>query len=1137
VTRSRIIAGRAVIILEAQDQIDKTLKSVRGKLLRFSNSVGQLGQNMFRGGFFGALASGSAISAFVRFDDKMRELQVVLEKFDPAARRSDKALMALENRIKMLGRVTSFTTVQVADAAVELGRAGLKESAIEGSLQAILDLARGTGVETSLAAKIFVRAISAYTKGGADFQEAIAESTKIVSQFIKTTNNSVIGLEDLEAALRYTQGSAATLGVSLAETLAILGELANQGLVGSIGGTSLNTALLNLIKKRDQLTAQGIEIQLTEQGGVNIISTLQVLFAQLQKFSLTQRAGIIGDLFNIRGGRAVQAARELDNIIRNLENVKAASDEARRAADLREGGLGGALRRLYATVEQLGIGLTDLTQNILQPFTETLRGLTNALNQLSQQNPALAGAIFLSPAILLGSGLALIGLSKGLFIAATAAGVLRGALTGVMQLLARGFGAQMLTAAAIGKNLKGITSAKLSTPSFLLSGGSQRTRSAKDSSGMQRAIANREQALAAQRAAAAEDLLSTAEKNRKSSADKLKSSVDNNKRSYMGFTAALDQNNRSLKQNLINNKNNSQAARRVGAYQESIARLRNEIYNIEQDLNKTTVGRGAGGGLRNIPPANAAALNHEREKRLFQIRKLEEEITKEGILPRQKFEERQRQLLRERHTINQNILQTQREAVALGKGREVIETRYQKQLAKGQDLLVASSKSRQAAEGALGSTFKARKGFSLGAMLRPVGSAASGAIKGLPTVTKGLFSFGKGLLTVANTARRFVFSFSGVFTLLELSLLFGDRLPGLATILNRFGMAFTNAFKAIANIAVFAKGPIELLRLAIAAFTEGRQEIGIDALKDGFMGLVSIIGNQLTAAWGRFKQALGSVLDLLSQTFTTIWSVVSGVVDAIGAMVSTTVAQASTVGGSLMSMFGGGEGFTFDGLVNGLRDLIADLGVKLLHLLDGLAMFVEQMGLQAGLFVLDFEAMLRRVLPFVGGDQEGLAARRQQLQDASVQRQVAIRTASNENIKAIRDAQKRSASKDGGELASRSARSSVKTFRESLEKARKGFQKLANLNRQDAIRAAQEQDRLRQSNGIPQFQGQAPAIKQAIQQVLPYAAALVTSAQSSQGNILRFGQGVEQEQLNEQRTTNDLLRQQLKLDGGLAFGQ
>jgi TP901 family phage tail tape measure protein len=1136
VTRSRIIAGRAVIILEAQDQIDKTLKSVRGKLLRFSNSVGQLGQNMFRGGFFGALASGSAISAFVRFDDKMRELQVVLEKFDPAARKSDKALMALENRIKMLGRVTSFTTVQVADAAVELGRAGLKESAIEGSLQAILDLARGTGVETSLAAKIFVRAISAYTKGGADFQEAIAESTKIVSQFIKTTNNSVIGLEDLEAALRYTQGSAATLGVSLAETLAILGELANQGLVGSIGGTSLNTALLNLIKKRDQLTAQGIEIQLTEQGGVNIISTLQVLFAQLQKFTLTQRAGIIGDLFNIRGGRAVQAARELDNIIRNLENVKAASDEARRAADLREGGLGGALRRLYATVEQLGIGLTDLTQNILQPFTETLRGLTNALNQLSQQNPALAGAIFLSPAILLGSGLALIGLSKGLFIAATAAGVLRGALTGVMQLLARGFGAQMLTASAIGKNLKGIKSAKLSTPSFLLSGGSQRTRSAKDSSGMQRAIANREQALAAQRAAAAEDLLSTAEKNRKSSADKLKSSVDNNKRSYMGFTAALDQNNRSLKQNLINNKNNSQAARRVGAYQESITRLRSEIYNIEQDLNKTTVGRGAGGGLRNIPPANAAALNHEREKRLFQIRKLEEEITKEGILPRQKFEERQRQLLRERHTINQNILQTQKEAVALGKGREVIETRYQKQLAKGQDLLVASSKSRQAAEGALGSTFKPRKGFSLAAMLRPVGSAASGAIKGLPTVTKGLFSFGKGLLTVANTARRFVFSFSGVLTLLELSLLFGDRIPGLATVLNRFGMAFTNAFRAIANIAVFAKGPIDLLRLAIAAFTEGRQEIGIQALKDGFMGLVSIIGNQLTAAWGRFKQALGSVLDLLSQTFTTIWSVVSGVVDAIGAMVSTTVAQASTVGGSLMSMFGG-EGFTFDGLVNGLRDLIADLGVKLLHLLDGLARFVEEMGLKAGLFVLDFEAMLRRVLPFVGGDEEGLAARRQKLEDDSLQRQIAIRNASNENIKAIRDAQERSASRDGGELANRSASNSAKIFRESLEKARMGFQKLANLNRQDAIRAAQEQDRLRQSNGIPQFQGQAPAIKQAIQQVLPYAAALVTSAQSSQGNILRFGQGVEQEQLNEQRTTNDLLRQQLKLDGGLAFGQ
>lgn len=967
-TRSRIIAGRAVIILEAQDQLNKTLNQTKNKLNRFANEVGKIGEGLFRTGFFGSLATGAGVAAFVRFDDVIRELQVVLEKLSPSARKTDAGFVNLEQTILRLGRNTSFTSVQVAEAAVELGKAGLSATQVADSLQAVLDLARGTGIDTGRAVQIFVRAIAAYTSGGANFQVAINESDKIVSQFIKTVNKSVLDLEDLEAALRYTQGSASNLAISLSETLAILSELANQGLVGSIGGTSLNTALLNLVKKRTELLEQGgIEIAINTAGGVDIIRTLQNVFNALRQFNRVEQAQIIGDIFNIRGGRAIQATRELENIIVTLKDVRNASDEARRASDLREGGLGGAFRRLYATAEQLGIALTDLVQNILQPFVETVKALTEALGQLAKSNPVLAGSIFLSPGILLASGVALIALSKALRLVASALGIIQSVGTGALSLLSRGVGAQALALSKLGGSLRTGLTATRTVP---------QVRGLGIGSGVSDAIYAQRVRQGALARAAAENRLAL-------------------------------------------------ALRRRLQYERILA------------SNRIRQGFPAGNGVARV----TAQLNSVRR--------------------------------------NQRLATGTAAAARVARGSAI-------------------------------------------------GQALTGGGRALLNIGRSVVGATKGFLLATRAVGRFIFSLNGILLLVEGLLLFTD-LP------ERFGRGFSNAFRAIGRTAQFAQGPIELLRTAFQAFSEGRNQIGLTALKEGLLGIVQIVGNQLLAAWARFKEAIAPVVDFFHILWTLITQIVDSllsVVKTIGTSIGTLASTASNATG-LSSLFGGGEGFTETLLkvATAIAQFVPQLFVWIEELVAAFAKGGE----------LVFASLARAFQTFNLGLDSETADRLYESAVTEINSRYGLATAQrNKALEAnqakIAAAFARSSEEINRRRAEQRASSSANIANNAFGRAGALRELLARLTRRDEIVAAQERARLQQSSGIPEPQPlQGALIQQAIKQTIPYAAALVTSASSVRGNILRFGKSVEEAQLQEQKTTNELLREQLKLDGGLAF--
>ena len=145
---NNIKAGRAFVEVTADSsKLRKSLGEAQSQLRNFGKTCTALGRDMLA--FGGALSLPFALAerSFAGFDDKMRLVQAVTSS-------TGEAFESLTKTAQRLGRETSFTAQQVADAMIALGRMGFDRTEIEASISSVLNLSRATGTELAESADI-----------------------------------------------------------------------------------------------------------------------------------------------------------------------------------------------------------------------------------------------------------------------------------------------------------------------------------------------------------------------------------------------------------------------------------------------------------------------------------------------------------------------------------------------------------------------------------------------------------------------------------------------------------------------------------------------------------------------------------------------------------------------------------------------------------------------------------------------------------------------------------------------------------------------------------------------------------------------------------------------------------------------
>ena len=241
-------AGRAYVeILLNQTPLERGLKQAQKKIKAFGENLIGIGKNMLAVSGIMAAPLAFATKGFADFDDAMRMVKAV----SGATESEFKRLTATAEK---LGRETSYTAKQVAEAMTAMGRMGFKPDEILSAVPAVLNLARATGTELGEAAEIAANNMRV-------FGIETSKMSNVADILTATANGSAQTLSDLAEGLKMAGPQAAAAKDNIVNVSGALGVLANMGIKGSLAGTALRKAYSQFAKTKVQYVDAGENLE------------------------------------------------------------------------------------------------------------------------------------------------------------------------------------------------------------------------------------------------------------------------------------------------------------------------------------------------------------------------------------------------------------------------------------------------------------------------------------------------------------------------------------------------------------------------------------------------------------------------------------------------------------------------------------------------------------------------------------------------------------------------------------------------------------------------------------------------------------------------------------------------------------
>lgn len=296
---------------------------------------------------------GAALRVAEGFSSSMSKLSAI-----SGATGSD--LEDLQQNAEQLGKSTQFTAAQVADAQTELAKMGFTTTGILNATSGAIDLAVSSGIEMADAAEMM-----ASTMNGFGFETS--EAGRIVDVMAKSFTTSALDADKFRESMKLVAPIAKTTKVSLEESAAALGVLANQGISGSMAGTQLRRIMSELAKKtgknfRDSLT-------LTADKLANATST-------------SEKLAIATDLVGDRAKGSLIALVENQGALDELTGkYKDAGGAAADMVGIMEDNLSGDKKKMRSAIEGLGITISRVfkLEEISRFFTKTWSTMVTAM--------------------------------------------------------------------------------------------------------------------------------------------------------------------------------------------------------------------------------------------------------------------------------------------------------------------------------------------------------------------------------------------------------------------------------------------------------------------------------------------------------------------------------------------------------------------------------------------------------------------------------------------------------------------------------------------------------------------------------------------------------------------------------------
>ncbi|EAA8933973.1 phage tail tape measure protein, partial [Salmonella enterica subsp. enterica serovar Gaminara] len=241
---------------------------------------------------------------------------------------------------------------------------------IQAALPGVLNMALAGGMDLGQSADISSNILSQFHL---DPKEMDRVSDVLTAAFTRTNTD----LNSIGEAMKYAGTGMAGLGVSVEQTTAMIGVMANVGLRGSIAGTGLQTTFSRLAaptgKARDALKELGVTVADATGKMRPAEAVLADIYKSVKKYGQTDQLSFFKDIAGEEAAKSFQAlvqsagSGELQKL---LGELKKAQGESAAVAKKMADNLDGDLKNLDSAWEGFRIQINDLINNQLRGLVQ-----------------------------------------------------------------------------------------------------------------------------------------------------------------------------------------------------------------------------------------------------------------------------------------------------------------------------------------------------------------------------------------------------------------------------------------------------------------------------------------------------------------------------------------------------------------------------------------------------------------------------------------------------------------------------------------------------------------------------------------------------------------------------------------------
>ncbi|MEY0961199.1 phage tail tape measure protein [Providencia rettgeri] len=337
----------------------------------------------------GALYAGARITAPGRdFDEGMSTVQALtrLDKNSPQ-------LAMLRQQARELGASTAYTSTDVAAGQKFLAMAGFTPDAIKAALGGVLNMGLAGDMDLGEASDIGSNVLT-------QFQLKAEDMNRVSDVLTATFTRSNTDLRQLGETMTYAGPIAAQLGVSLESMAAMAGTMADNGIRGSMAGTSLRAGLSRMVapvgKGQAALDKLGVSVKDASGKLRDADEILKDVGKSMRKFDQASQIRMKKDIF---GEEAMVGMGAVIDAVMNgrYDALKTANmgaeGEADKNAKVKIDNLKGDLKQLQSAWEDLGIEIQENVDSPLRRVTQSLTGFIGKVGQWMKEHPKMTQAL------------------------------------------------------------------------------------------------------------------------------------------------------------------------------------------------------------------------------------------------------------------------------------------------------------------------------------------------------------------------------------------------------------------------------------------------------------------------------------------------------------------------------------------------------------------------------------------------------------------------------------------------------------------------------------------------------------------------------------------------------------------------